>query len=482
MLYPINSDTMKKEHSHEVSRQKRRLRRDWRTGPALAGALALIASTSATAGPGAPAAVSKDPPRSVVATPSHGVSSSWRYPAVTMDETLPEVGKGVGDNIAADGERIYTVFTSSGDLHPAGLYFLISGDAGDTWSDPQRFPLASEEAALGSLCMDSSDRLHFVWLDTVESSSKRVVCYAFSDDGAATWRGSQVVSPAKDVRYGAQAPQVSADLLRAVHVAWYDGSSSSTPSPGEVWYANSLNRGRDWEAPVRLSADDGFISAYPRMDFSAVSNPDHDLVIPWRDNSRDSGAAWSIQFARSSDRGKTWCRSVYEGVDAAGKATTTPDTWDWDPDVLIDPDGRVHLGVMRRNLTATGADPRYDIFYTRSFDGGLTFEPEVKMFDDQCRFMHILFDRTYDRLFFQSKYDGVPSGTPRSGGADLIGRSSDDYGSTWAAAKFATEEFDDDVGMHGLAAQGGVLHLTYLYRDEADSGRTWRPKYTAQSR
>ncbi len=142
---------------------------------AVASAFTLFTAQSTLAGPGTTSGTTPllDPPKAVAATPSHGVSRNWRYPAVTIDETLPAVGKGVGDNIAVDASgRLYAVFTSAPASNgaatsslTAGLYFFISDDEGLTWSAPERFPLASEAATLGTICVDDYNRLHFVWLD-----------------------------------------------------------------------------------------------------------------------------------------------------------------------------------------------------------------------------------------------------------------------------------------------------------------------------
>ncbi|PJF32880.1 MAG: hypothetical protein CUN57_03595, partial [Phototrophicales bacterium] len=90
-----------------------------------------------------------------------------------------------------------------------------------------------------------------------------------------------------------------------------------------------------WSAPQILSDFDDKASAFPRGQFNAYGGDS--LVVAWRNfrtNYSTDKEIWDIQMVTSTDGGHSWSEV---------KTINQNDNYQGDPDVVIDPWGRIHM-------------------------------------------------------------------------------------------------------------------------------------------
>src|SRR5262249_5822217 len=150
-----------------------------------------------------------------------------------------------------------------------------------------------------------------------------------------------------------------------------------TRNGNSILSSRSTNGGSSFEAPVRLSPQDGSSSVQGSM--PAVA-PNGDLYVAYFD--RHANSLGGISIVKSTNGGASFSspttaatfNSVVTQTGGGGVRTNSF------PSITVASDGTVHL-VYTGVSTLLGTD-RGDIFYSRSTDGGSTFSPATKLNDD----------------------------------------------------------------------------------------------------
>jgi hypothetical protein len=137
----------------------------------------------------------------------------------------------------------------------------------------------------------------------------------------------------------------------AVYVAW-------TEYEGPLWFTRSTNGGASFSNPVRIA---GAAPAKPARAPALATAADGSVYLAWT-LGEDDGA--DIRIAKSTDGGRTF-----------GDATVVSKTPAYSdaPKLAVDRAGTVHVV---HGESAGGPFDRYHVRYTRSRDGGRTFEPQ----------------------------------------------------------------------------------------------------------
>jgi hypothetical protein len=163
-----------------------------------------------------------------------------------------------------------------------------------------------------------------------------------------------------------------------VYVAWMDSTDDgSMKGLGELRTASSTDMGKTFAAPVTAAVfneipfrpRNGFFrywgAAFPRI----AVGPNDELYLVYTarppEKPRDDG---DIFFTLSTDRGKTWSNPVRLNGDE-GMALQ------FFPEITVGPDGTLH--AMWGDMRDDPAQARYQIYYTRSRDGGKTWGFEL---------------------------------------------------------------------------------------------------------
>jgi len=140
-----------------------------------------------------------------------------------------------------------------------------------------------------------------------------------------------------------------------LHVVWWDGRNSN----GEIYYNRSTDNGLNWQTDTRLTNSPGH-SEYP-----SIAVYDSIVHIVWTDE-RDETYYPEIYYKHSTDGGQSWS--------ADEKLTANPS----DP-------GIPSLAVSGSNVHIVWHDIRdgnWEIYYKRSTDNGLTWQPDVRLTND----------------------------------------------------------------------------------------------------
>jgi hypothetical protein len=208
---------------------------------------------------------------------------------------------------------------------------------------------------------DAPDRLYVLWQEIIFSGGWHGgdILLARSDDGGRSFAAPLNLSTSKG---GDGKGRITRDVWHngsfdlaaggggAVHAAW-------TEYDGALWVSRSSDGGRNFSSPRRV-ADER--SAHPARAPSLALAPQGVVYLAWTVG-EDPGA--DIRVARSADGGISFGRP---------QVVAPSRNYSDAPKLAVDRAGVLHLVYAE---TAGGPFERSHIRYTRSTDGGRTFEP-----------------------------------------------------------------------------------------------------------
>lgn len=350
---------------------------------------------------------------------THGVSAAWT-PPVQVSSTAGNSSGVVGRSFAIDSRGVLHVVWVERSANNQGfdVYYAQSTDDGVTWSAARDLFNAQLPAYSPNLVTAPDDTLHLVWTDRRKGTAREF--YSRSFDGGATWEAPRNISG--DHTRDAGSHTISVDTQNRVHIAWHLGNPDEDTQPTEIYYVRSVDGGATWEAPRKLNTGSGH-AAFPRFTVEGTSGDV--LAIAWRDNRRNPD--WDVYLAVSADGGASFTEKV-------GQATPQRD---WDPEVMVDPAGVLHLSVMMLGKPGEGR-----IEYRQSTDLGDTWTESVVLNTADARFPFwaVSHPNGVMWLFWKDERDFLgDSCPPPSRCADIIGVYSKDGGQNWSEPEFVTD-------------------------------------------
>ncbi|GIV95550.1 MAG: hypothetical protein KatS3mg057_0207 [Herpetosiphonaceae bacterium] len=394
---------------------------------------------------------------SVLAADTHGLSPNWDTPAVQVSSGAAGVSStgGVGRKLAVDPQnRLHIVWTEQ-TLSPQrfDIYYARSTDGGKTWTTGREIVGGSDLPAIGpNIAVDRSGTLHLAWIDLRGGTPYRVY-YSRSFDGGDTWEEPRPVSSLSET-LDAAVPSISVDTSGRVHLAWHVGNPDQDSTIAQVYYTRSTDGGDTFEEPRRLNTDLSHHAAWPR--FSVEGTSGDVVAIAWRDNRRDPD--WDVYMAISTDGGQTF-------VEQAVQATSARD---WDPDVLVDAFGVIHLSYTTFPDTE---DTEPSVGYRFSTDQGQSWSDPLVLSEARSMLSSWAYDPSGKRLWLWWKderdADPPPSEEKRS---DVVAKYSTDGGLTWSELQFVTDEGDAEVYFPGMAL-GADGRAYAMWSIEVEPGR-----------
>ncbi|RMG46844.1 MAG: exo-alpha-sialidase [Acidobacteria bacterium] len=246
----------------------------------------------------------------------------------------------------------------------AGVY--VSHDGGRTWTDGlmpfRKYPNQGDPTV--AFCGDGIPV--YAYLDYVGAYQPHRLISAHSVDGGQSWVGPGVAyqgtTPFADKPYIACAPDDGSPYANRAYLSWTQIGFGTSP----IVVAYSSDHGQTWNGRTPVSGNGGVQGSIP------VAGRDGEVYVFWRGNG-------VIGFAHSLDGGANFgAPGVVASITPIPDSTFRRNSF---PTAAIDTSGGPYDGTVyvawadNRN-----GDP--DIYFTRSTDGGNTWDPPRRVNDD----------------------------------------------------------------------------------------------------
>jgi len=289
----------------------------------------------------------------------------------------------------------------------------------------------------------TGDTVHVVWYDYRDGGSPYgEIYYKRSTDGGATWGADTRLTIDDSTSHF---PSVATSGAY-VHLVWEETRDGNS----EIYHKRSTDGGLIWEADTRLTNDTAS-SGNPSL---AVSGSYVHTV--WDDT---RGGNSDVYYKRSTDGGTIW------GADIALTGLHTS--------------GLPSVAVFGANVHTVWNDGRHgdmEIYYRRSTDNGATWEPEIRLTNEPSQ-------QTFPCIAVYGSIIHVVWGDMRDApNIEIYYKRSIDNGMTWDPDTRLT--ISPNSFYPSLAASGPNVHLTWrdvrgtpriYYKVSTDSGTTWSP-------
>lgn len=359
------------------------------------------------------------------AVAQHGVSPAWSAERSITDPAW-NGSTGVSRMIAVDSLGVVHVLWQDGTSWV--VHHSESADDGLTWSVPVAISTGSFPASGGNLAVAPDDVLHAAFIQIDSTSGLQHLMYVRRDP-ITGWEAPRDLSGA--MAFDVAQPSISVDGLGRVHIAFHIGDPHSVADIAEVFYLRSTDGGASFSSPLLISHAGGRHAAWPRF---SVSGTTHDVVgIAWRD--LRNLTSWDIFVAVSVDGGATFTERP---------AATDALVDEWDPTLLVDPSGVLHLSYTFRSSPTVAS-----IDYRRSSDLGSTWSLPTTLSSAPSFFSWWAYDTSNQVLWVLWKDERDASGGDRR--SDLAARYSRDDGLSWSAEELVTDLGDTECEFPALA-------------------------------
>lgn len=376
----------------------------------------------------------------------HGIGPWWgaEVPLPTFNPNVNQRGVLYNNMVVTSTGRVIISTTETNPLNPNqvyGHYFNYSDDGGTTWlPTPIRF--TPTDLVIGGsspkLMLDRNDTLYVVWTSV---NPPAIFCSKL-DATLNIIMDSVRVSGA--LNYNSFATHCTIDRYDRLHVMWHEGNMN-LGQVVEAYHARSTDRGRTWSSVQLISQNDSRHSAYPHAQFD---NGGDTLAIAWRDSVGGS-SKWDVYVVTTTNGGQTWNPPVpvITGIDA-----------DWDPDILVDSNNRIHLFYHKypNTLPHQNANVRYQYSDNIGVTWNLPAQPTNGQLSEIGKRSHLVEGSRYDAqrnvLWVTWKDERDFNYATGNEAGDMMVAYSTDRGNTWSVPEFAT-----DAGDSSLAFKAGAL-------------------------
>lgn len=246
-------------------------------------------------------------------------------------------------NLAASGDTLHAAWFDHRDGNYA-IYYKRSTDRGATWEGDVALTNSTMSISMYPSIAVYGNLVHVVWHD--DRNGGYEVYYRRSTDGGTTWETDQRLTNAP---LFSGYPSLAVDE-NTLHVTWYDQRDGNY----EIYYKRSTDGGVTWLSDMRLTGN-------PAVSYSPSIAVNGNLVhLVWYDTSDGNE---EIYYKRSTNGGLTWEADVRLTNDPAFSDNTS----------ITVSGSYVHVTWMDTR------DGNYEIYYIRSTDEGLNWEPETRL-------------------------------------------------------------------------------------------------------
>ncbi len=247
------------------------------------------------------------------------------------------------------------------------IHYSRSSDNGRTWSSINQDVIISFNDGVNaengaSIAANAAGDLFAVWSENEDGYAE--IHYSISHDGGNTWSGqtADLILSYPGGPYNALNPWIAVDHENYIHVVWNQVYPQT--GTGEIYYSRSLDGGVTWSSQTLeriISYPDGGNSLEPRIAVDAFDR----LYVIWKEPDDSLSSRSVINFSKSTDHGDTWSGTVADDpVTASFRIILYPD-------IAVDANDYVH--VVWKGTQDTASPYHYEIYHSRSTDGGLTW-------------------------------------------------------------------------------------------------------------
>jgi len=380
----------------------------------------------------------------------HGVDPNWGnevlLPRHFENQNSKQRGVLFNNNIATSIGKIIILTSEVNPTNSSQLYgysFITSTNGGANWTTQQFSPPIPSGGL--KLAITPQDTVFALW--TSGSVGSPAIFITKLDANLNVIKDSVRVSNSQ--LHGNFKTHFTTDKYGRIHVMWHEGEPK-TSQTAVCYYTRSIDGGNTWQPTQMISNNLGKHAAYPHAEFDVAGDT---LCIAWRDSINSSipvRGRWDVSGCFSTNGGLTWT--------TAQPIIATTDA-DWDPDVLIDPQGRIHLfyHVYPANFPTSKAYIRYQ--YTDNVGSSWNMPTNLPsghptgQLSQPTIASHLIegtrFDLANGILWttWKDERDFVIGNSK----ADMMAAYSVDRGVTWSSPEFVTDRNDSIVGFKSAA-------------------------------
>ncbi len=264
--------------------------------------------------------------------------------------------------MAARGDTVYLVWRSDRNTNST-IYFDKSTDGGNTWGTDVRITDSDSAAIMPALAVGQDGTIYVSWTDFRDYyATDRHIYFAKSINGGTSFLPSVRVCNDHEAYQAFSSIAVNDSGL--IFVAWEDGRNSATQKL-DVYCARSVDGGASFLSSVRVD-DTGTDSSGQG---GGIAVKDSCVFIAFNDYRYDYNYR-NIYFAKSTNNGQSFDTNILVN-DTTGQVNRTQRY----PSICVD-----MLGIYMAWADDRNGD--FDIYFTKSTDGGLTFtSPNINLID-----------------------------------------------------------------------------------------------------
>ncbi|MEW6684794.1 MAG: DNRLRE domain-containing protein [Candidatus Edwardsbacteria bacterium] len=298
------------------------------------------------------------------------------------------------------------------------VYFLRSWDKGEDW-EPETRVTYDALPSIFPVIAGAQGKFFLVWCQEISGSYN--LFFKYSTDFGSTWSSdTSLTNLTTDC--GSPSLAVFGDTL---HLVFHNNRTGNY----EIFYKRSVNGGTTWSPDTQLTNNPA--SSY----FPSLTVTGDTLHLVWFDE-RD--ANFEIYYKRSTDGGLTWSSDIRITLNDSVSAYPS----------IVAGGNNVHLFWHENRLG------NYDIYYAKSIDGGVSFNPEVNLTQTllQCYFPSVTISGSYLHLVYRE-------------GDEIFYKYSTDYGQNWGSPlRISSAEGISEYA--AIAARADSVYIVWF--DERD--------------
>jgi len=307
---------------------------------------------------------------------------TWSGPHLLDPTAISGTGSDQMPVLMTDGSGTWvTVWRSGEDFNSAGtdrdIFFSRSTDNGLTWSASQLIDSTAisgtGEDRLPSVMTDGKGTWVTVWRsseDFNDAGTDNDIFFSRSIDDGENWSASEVLNSANadsDHR-----PVVMTDGNGTWVTAWFSNEDlDSAGTDPDIFFSRSTDGGLTWSGQQTLNSNASTDGSAEDWHPVLMTDGEGTWIAAW--NYWDGSTDYDLQFARSTDGGENWSTQQTLNSNAA---QITGAGWGNGMDIrpiLVPLGADIWTAVWQSNEDVSGTGTDYDIFFSRSINGGTSW-------------------------------------------------------------------------------------------------------------